>query len=135
MKLTRETKYSVTEGDKLTFENGDKYTVMTVIKGQRGAVCFTIQDENTKQVIYSYPSSRLYGAEIEKQEDQKMNFSAYMKKYQKFFDKWNDIQKRNEYGDYSHGAAIYGPSCDKVIAFDDDTQKENYMREYGFDND
>lgn len=66
MKLTRETKHSVTEGDKLTFENGDKYTVVTVIRGQRGALCFTIQDEKTKKVIYACPSYVLYGAEIKK---------------------------------------------------------------------
>lgn len=61
-----------------------------------------------------------------------MNFTKYMREYQRFIDKWNAIKTRNENGDYSHGAAIYGASCDKVVIFDNDEQKQNYKITYGF---
>lgn len=61
-----------------------------------------------------------------------MNYNKYMRKYNEYLNKWNAIKARNESGDYSCGCAIYGPSCDKVIAFDDAAQKENYRNEYGF---
>ena len=61
-----------------------------------------------------------------------MNFEKYMCEYQRFIDKWNAIKTRNESGDYSHGAAIYGASCDKVVVFDNDEQKQNYKTAYGF---
>lgn len=61
-----------------------------------------------------------------------MNYEKYMSKYRAFLEKWNAIKARNENGDYSHGAAIYGASCDKVIVFDNEEQKAAYRTEYGF---
>jgi hypothetical protein len=55
-----------------------------------------------------------------------------MREYQRFIEKWSAIKTRNENGDYSHGTAIYGPSCDKVVIFDNDEQKQNYKTAYGF---
>lgn len=63
-----------------------------------------------------------------------MTYEKYVSRYQKFLEKWAGVKARNERGDYSHGAAIYGPSCDKVVAFDNDEQKENYRITYGFEN-
>ena len=61
-----------------------------------------------------------------------MNYEKYIENYKRFIDKWQSVKARNESGDYSHGAAIYGPSCDKVVVFDNDEQKKNYKNAYGF---
>lgn len=61
-----------------------------------------------------------------------MSYEKYIENYNRFLRKWQNVKARNENGDYSHGAAIYGPSCDKVIVFDNDEQKQNYKATYGF---
>ena len=61
-----------------------------------------------------------------------MNYEKYIENYNRFLCKWQSVKARNESGDYSHGAAIYGPSCDKVVVFDNDEQKQNYKTAYGF---
>lgn len=67
MTLNRLTKHDVRPGDVLRFQTGgDSYVVLRVIPSVRGGVSFTIQDMETRQVIYAYPSSQLYGAVIEK---------------------------------------------------------------------
>lgn len=63
-----------------------------------------------------------------------MNYNKYMRQYNEFLQKWQAVKNRNEKGDYSHGAAIYGAACDKIVVFDDDAQKENYKTAYGFSN-
>lgn len=72
MKLNRFTKHEVKVGDILRlypYNEDGKYIVTNVIKGTNrygdaGSVSFTIQSMKTKQTIYAYPSSQLYGAEI-----------------------------------------------------------------------
>lgn len=61
-----------------------------------------------------------------------MSYEKYIDDYKCFLHKWQSVKERNESGDYSHGAAIYGPSCDKVVVFDNDEQKKNYKNAYGF---
>lgn len=63
-----------------------------------------------------------------------MTYEKYVIKYKKFLEKWESVKKRNERGDYSCGAAIRGASCDCVIAFDNDEQKENYRAAYGMND-
>ena len=60
-----------------------------------------------------------------------MTYEKYITKYRAFCKKWDAIRQRNENGDYSHGSAIYGPLCDKIITFDDDAQKAAYSADYG----
>ena len=64
MKLDRNTKRLVKPGDVIRFKYGDAYTVLTVITGRNNSVSYTLQDIRTKQVIYCYPSSDCYGADI-----------------------------------------------------------------------
>ena len=64
MTLNKDNKQIVEEGDFLAFPYGDKYAVLTVLRYPNSRVCYTIQDTETKQVIYAYPSSQCYGAEI-----------------------------------------------------------------------
>ena len=65
MELNKDTKHEVKAGDILRFENGDEYTVRTVINGAYyNAVSYTISDNKDGRTIYAYPSSKLYGAEI-----------------------------------------------------------------------
>lgn len=65
MKLNKNTKHDVKAGDILRFDNGDEYTVKTIIEGAyRNALSFTIRDNRDGRTIYAYPSSELYGAEI-----------------------------------------------------------------------
>lgn len=61
-----------------------------------------------------------------------MSYEKYIENYNRFLRKWQSVKARNENGDYSHGAAIYGPSCDKVIVYDNDEHKQNYKATYGF---
>ena len=61
-----------------------------------------------------------------------MNYEKYVEQYRAYLNKWNIVKARNESGDYSHGAAICVPSCDKVVVFDNDEQKQNYKTVYGF---
>jgi hypothetical protein len=65
-------------------------------------------------------------------EDKTMNYEKYVENYKRFLNKWQSVKERNENGDYSHGTAIYGASCDKVVVFDNDEQKQNYKTAYGF---
>ena len=62
-RLSRETKGNVGAGDRLTFDTSRNkfYRVLRVVPYNNG-ITFTIQDEQTGQVIYCYPSSKLYGA-------------------------------------------------------------------------
>lgn len=60
------------------------------------------------------------------------NFEKYCADYRAFLDKWQAVRRRNENGDYSCGAAIYGFSCDKIISFDNDNQKKAFSENYGF---
>ena len=65
MKLNKDTKWYVKQGDRLRFSETEEYVVTDVYEyTNRRAVSFTIQDVRTKQTIYCYPSSNLYGAEI-----------------------------------------------------------------------
>ena len=64
MKLNSETKRGVKVGDVLHFYQGETYRVTNVITAARGCVCFTLRDVDTHRVIYSYPASKLYGADI-----------------------------------------------------------------------
>ena len=61
-----------------------------------------------------------------------MSYEKYVEQYRAYLNKWNSVKARNENGDYSCGAAIYGASCDKVIVFDSDSEKANYKAAYGF---
>jgi len=68
MKLNRLTKHDVKIGDRLRFASGQELLVINVISGgdrygRAGAVSFTLRFDNG-QVLYAYPSSQLYGAEI-----------------------------------------------------------------------
>ena len=70
MKLNKDNKHEVRQGDFLRFSYGDCYRVNTIIPGiYRNAINFTLQDVKTKQTIYSMPSSECYGAEIIRMED------------------------------------------------------------------
>lgn len=61
-----------------------------------------------------------------------MSYEKYIEQYRAYIKKWREVKARNENGDFSHGAAIYGPSCDCVIVFDNDEQKAAYKTTYGF---
>lgn len=65
MKLNKDTKHAINAGDMLIFSDKEKYIVTNVIPCNRG-MCFTIQDINTRQTIYSMPANQLYGSIIEK---------------------------------------------------------------------
>ena len=61
-----------------------------------------------------------------------MNYEKYVAEYRAFLNRWNSIKNRNENGDYSCGAAIYGASCDKIVVFDNESEKANCKSAYGF---
>lgn len=67
MKLDRTTKGTVQVGDLLRFREGDEYIVTNILPCGNTGLLFTIQSTRTKQTIYGYPSSQLYGAEIIKE--------------------------------------------------------------------
>lgn len=62
-----------------------------------------------------------------------MTHERYIAEYMRWIDKWNEIKNRNEKGDYSCGYATTGKSCDKIVIFDNDTEKDNYLKKYGND--
>ena len=64
MKLNKETKHLVEVGDNIRFTCGNNYKVVTVIKSANGGLNFTLEDVKDGRRIYSYPSSKCYGAEI-----------------------------------------------------------------------
>lgn len=73
MELNRNTKHQVKAGDLLRFDSGEEYRVETVIGGtdrymSGSSLSFTIRDTRDGFVIYCYPSSKLYGAEIVKRQ-------------------------------------------------------------------
>lgn len=61
MKLNKENKYQVKTGDIIKFYDNEQYYVLSVLHNGR-SVNYTLQDINTKQIIYSFPSSKCYGA-------------------------------------------------------------------------
>lgn len=61
-----------------------------------------------------------------------MTYEKYVIKYKKFLEKWQALKSLNECGDFSCGAAIYGPSCDCIVVFDNDEQKTAYQVKFGF---
>ena len=71
MILNRTNKHLVSVGDKLRFypyDGKEDYIITNIIQGyNKNTLCFTIQNVNTKQTIYGYPSSHCYGAEIIKE--------------------------------------------------------------------
>lgn len=65
MKLTSATKHDVKIGDVIRFSDSEKYLVINTIPGERGRMAYTLQDTKTKQVLYSWPASKCYGATVE----------------------------------------------------------------------
>ena len=63
MKLNSKNRSEIKQGDILRFLYGDSYYVLAVLKTGR-SISFTMQDTKTKQIIYCFPSSQCYGAEI-----------------------------------------------------------------------
>ena len=61
-----------------------------------------------------------------------MSYEKYVIEYRAFLKKWRELKARNENNDFSCGAAIYGPSCDCIIVFDNDEQKNAYKEQIGF---
>ena len=63
-----------------------------------------------------------------------MTYEKFVLRRSRFLKNWRAIRTQNENGDFSHGAAIYGPSCDEIVVFDNDEQKEKYRADYGAAN-
>jgi len=61
-----------------------------------------------------------------------MTYEKYVTEYRAFLKKWRALKTMNENGDFSCGAAIYGPSCDCIVVFDDDEQKAKYKDRFRF---
>lgn len=68
-KLTKETKQYIKSGDILKFNDREQYLITLVLEDKRGHITVTMQDLQTKQYIYLYPISKLYGSEIIRKEE------------------------------------------------------------------